>query len=191
MGGEDYSRLIYLVLLLMAVGGWVIVEFRHRMGQTLRIAMAWGLIFIGFMAGYGLWQDITGKPGPRQMVSGESEITLPRAADGHFYAAVQINGTEVFFLADTGATNMVLSRRDAERIGLDPNALYYLGEASTANGTVRTARITLDSVAFGPFQDTNFPAYVNDGEMDGSLLGMEYLRRFNIRMEADRMVLTR
>ena len=46
-------------------------------------------------------------------------------------------------------------------------------------------------MAFGPFQDTNFPAYVNDGEMDGSLLGMEYLRRFNIRMEADRMVLTR
>ena len=58
MNGDDLGRLAYLGLLLTAVGGWVIVEYRQRLGQALRVAMAWGLIFVGLMAGYGLWNDL-------------------------------------------------------------------------------------------------------------------------------------
>ncbi|VDC30132.1 retropepsin-like aspartic protease family protein [Pseudogemmobacter humi] len=191
MDAELWPRLAYLALLLMAVGGWVMVEYRGRMGQALRTAAAWGLIFTGLMAGYGLWDDIRTDTRPRQMATEGGEMALRRAADGHFYAALDIGGTEVFFMADTGATNMVLSRRDAERLGFAPGDLRFLGEAMTANGVVRTARVTLDEVTFGPFTDHSLPAYVNEGAMDGSLLGMEYLRRFDIRIEGDRMILSR
>ena len=191
MDGELWARLGYLALLAAAIGGWVIVEFRQRMGQTLRLAAAWGLIFLGLAAGYGLWQDIRRDVIPPQKISTSGEITLPRAADGHFYVELDIDETPVFFMVDTGATNMVLDRKDAERLGFDPAELRYLGSASTANGVVRTARVTLDKVTLGPFADSGFSAYVNDGEMDGSLLGMDYLRRFSIRIEGDRMVLAR
>ena len=118
-------------------------------------------------------------------------MVLRRAADGHFYAALDIGGTEVFFMADTGATNMVLSRRDAERLGFSDQDLRFLNEASTANGVVRTARVELPEIRFGPFRDQGLSAYVNEGEMEGSLLGMDYLRRFSIRIDGERMVLSR
>lgn len=191
MDSDTIGRLTYLVLLLAAVGGWMIVEYRQRMGQALRTAAAWGLIFIGVAAGYGLWQDIRTDMMPAQQVTAENRIELPRAEDGHYYATLEINGTPVTFMADTGATNMVLSQDDARRIGIDPDTLMYLGQANTANGIVQTARVTLDKVEFGPFADAGFPASVNDGEMEGSLLGMDYLGQFRIEITGNRMILSR
>ena len=191
MDGDTLGRMAYLVLLLVAVGGWVMVEYRKRLGLALRTAMAWGLIFLGVMAGYGLWNDIRQDVLPRQMVTEGGTVELPRALDGHYYAQVDINGTGVLFLADIGASNMVLSRRDAERLGIDPEMLVFAGQASTANGTVRTARVTLPEVALGPFRDNDFAAYVTDGEMDVSLLGMDYLRRFRVEIDGGKMILSR
>jgi aspartyl protease family protein len=191
MDGDSIVRVSYLLVLLAAVGGWVIVEYRQRMGQALRAAAAWTLIFIGAMAGYGLWQDIRHDVMPSQMVTDGGKVELPRAPDGHYYATLTINGQPVLFMADTGATNMVLSQDDARRLSIDPEGLVYLGEASTANGIVRTARVTLGSVELGPFKDAPFSAWVNDGEMEGSLLGMDYLGKFRIEITGDRMILSR
>ncbi len=191
MDGDTIARMAYLGLLLAAVGGWVIVEYRQRLGLALRSAAAWGLISIGAMAGYGLWTDIRTDIGPAQMTVADGRVELPRAPDGHYYATLVLNRTEVRFMADTGATNMVLSQQDARRIGIDPDTLIYLAEAQTANGTVRTARVTLDSVELGPFRDATFQAWVTDGEMEGSLLGMDYLGLFRIEIAGDRMILTR
>ena len=191
MDSETTGRLLYLMLLLAAVGGWVIVEYRKRMGQALRTAAAWGLIFVGVMAGYGLWNDMRSQIAPRQMVAETGAIEVPRAADGHYYLTLVVNGTPVQFLADTGATNMVLSARDARRIGLDPNGLVYVGRAQTANGTVATARVALGAVELGPFRDEDFPAWVNRGDMDASLLGMDYLSLYRVEIAGDRMVLHR
>jgi aspartyl protease family protein len=191
MDGDTIARMAYLGLLLAAVGGWVIVEYRQRLGLALRAAAAWGLIFVGAVAGYGLWSDIRTDIGPAQMTVSEGKVELPRAPDGHYYATLMLNGTELRFMADTGATNMVLSQQDARRIGIDPATLVYLAEAQTANGTVRTARVTLDSVELGPFRDAPFQAWVTDGEMEGSLLGMDYLGLFRIEITGDRMILTR
>ena len=191
MDGDTIARMAYLGLLLAAVGGWVIVEYRQRLGLALRSAAAWGLIFVGAVAGYGLWSDIRTDIGPAQMTVSEGKVELPRAPDGHYCATLMLNGTELRFMADTGATNMVLSQQDARRIGIDPATLVYLAEAQTANGTVRTARVTLDSVELGPFRDAPFQAWVTDGEMEGSLLGMDYLGLFRIEIAGDRMILTR
>jgi aspartyl protease family protein len=189
MDSEAYVRLAYLAIILVAVGGWLMVEFRQRMGQALRMATAWGLIFVGVMAGYGLWSDIRNDIMPSQMVSASGEVEVPRAEDGHYYLTLQINGTPVVFMADTGASNMVLSREDARALGIEPDSLRYLGEASTANGIVRTARVTLPVVELGPFRNEDFQAFVNDGEMDGSLLGMDYLGQFRLEIAENRMVL--
>jgi aspartyl protease family protein len=189
--GDALARMFYLILLLAALAGWGLAEFRGRMGQGLRMAVAWGTIFVAVMAGYGLWSDLRLDMQPRQLVAEGGAITLPRAPDGHYYLRLDVGGTAVDFLVDTGATNVVLSRDDARRLGFNPEALVYTGTASTANGTVRTARVTLPEVVVGPYTDDRVAAHVNDGEMEGSLLGMDYLRLYRIEIDGNRMVLRR
>jgi aspartyl protease family protein len=190
MDGDQTARLIYLGLLLAALGGWIIVEFRNRLGQSLRTALAWGMIFVGLMAGYGLWGDLSRDIMPMQTVQGDT-VTLPRAPDGHYYPTLTIDGREVTFMADTGATSVVLSKDDARSLGIDPAGLTYVGQAYTANGIVRTATVTLTNVTFGPFTDARLTAQVSEGDMAGSLLGMDYLGRFSVTMADEQMILTR
>lgn len=191
MTEDMMARLTYLGLLLLALGAWVMVEYRGRLGAALRAGMAWALIFVAMLAGHGLWRDIREELAPAQAVVQDGRIEVPRARDGHFYLTLDIDGTSVRFLADTGATSVVLSQVDARRLGIDPEGLAYLGEAVTANGPVRTARVRLGQVTLGPFAEAGLGAWVNDGPMEMSLLGMDFLRRFRIEIAGDRMLLSR
>ncbi len=189
MDGETLARVGYLAIILVAVAGWVIVEFRQRMGQALRMALAWGLIFVGIMAGFGLWSDIRQDVMPMQEVTQGGTVEVPRAEDGHYYLTLTVNGTPVPFMVDTGASGMVLAGADAERLGIDPDSLMFLGEANTANGVVRTAQVTLPVVELGPFRNEGFRAYVTEGSLDQSLLGMDYLGQFRMEFDGARLVL--
>ncbi len=190
MDSDTLARLLYLSLLLAAVGGWVIVEYRGRLGTALRTAMAWGLIFVGLMAGYGLWSDLRHDVRRAAVMVGD-HMEVPRAPDGHYYLTLDIGGNPVEFMVDTGASNVVLSQRDAARLGIDPATLAYVGQAQTANGTVRTARVRISDVALGPWRDETLAAYVTQGEMDISLLGMDYLGAFDLQFSGDRLMLRR
>jgi aspartyl protease family protein len=193
MDTNDVMRLAYLVLLLVAVGGWFLVEGRANLGRTMRMALAWGLIFLGVVAGFGLWSDVRTDLVPRQSFVGEAgRVEVPRAFDGHYYLTLMLDGTPVEFVVDTGATEMVLSREDASRIGLDPERLAYTGIAMTANGQVRTARARVGDVTLGPIRDRDVTVAITDGEMPGSLLGMTYLQRFDrIEISDGRLILER
>lgn len=178
MTGDQIARFAYLALLGAAVAGWFFAQNRESMGKTLQQAAIWVFLFIGTIAAVGLWTDIRGDIVPRQAVMEDGTIEVPRAADGHYYLTLQINGTPIRFVVDTGATEMVLSRADAERVGIDADTLAYLGNAYTANGIVRTASVRLGTVALGPITDYDLRALVNEGDLNGSLLGMGYLNRF-------------
>ena len=191
MDGDTTARVIYLGILIAAVGSYLMVEFRGRMGQMMRGLVSWGLIIVGLMAGYGLWNDMSVKIMPQQSVADGGEIVLPRAPDGHYYVSLQIDGQPIDFMVDTGASGVVLSGEDAVRLGIDPAGLAYLGQAQTANGTVRTSRVTLENVQLGAFRDAKLRAFVTEGEMGGSLLGMDYLGRFKIEISGDQMILRR
>ena len=193
MDALDTGHLVYLVILGIAVVGWFVAENRQSLGRTLRTGLAWAFIFLGVIAGYGLWGDIRDDVAPRQTVfTDQARVEVPRAFDGHYYLTLALNGVPVDFVVDTGATDMVLSRADAARIGLDPDRLAFTGIAGTANGEVRTARVRLDEVSLGAITDRNVPASVNAGEMDTSLLGMSYLQRFSrIEIANGRLLLER
>ncbi|SDX39792.1 retropepsin-like aspartic protease family protein [Roseicitreum antarcticum] len=188
---DNLPRVIFLLLLIAAIGGYFLIAHRDRMGQVVRLAALWGLIFVGAVAGYGLWQDM--RPTSQLSVATDGgQIEVRRAPDGHFYLPVMINDAEVRFVVDTGATDLVLSQQDAQRVGLNPDRLAYLGRARTANGEVGLARVTLDHVVVGPFEDRRVSAVVNEGEMRESLLGMGYLQRFaRIEIAGNRLILSR
>ncbi|WP_400088002.1 TIGR02281 family clan AA aspartic protease [Yoonia sp. R78084] len=192
MTTDQIMQLTYLVLLGAAIGGSAIVVGRKNMGKMAQQAAIWALIFIGVIGAYGLWEDISNDVNPRQTILSESAIAVPRSNDGHYHLTLDVNGTAVDFVIDTGASQVVLSQRDAARIGIDANSLNYSGAASTANGVVRTAPVVLDQVRLGDITDRNVPAVVNGGDMDNSLLGMTYLGLYNrIEISNGELVLNR
>ena len=190
----ETGRLIYLIVLMAMVAGWFFMQSRQGWNKTLQQVAVWAMIFTGVAAGYGLWEDINRQGDiPRQAYEASTgSVTLPRARDGYYYLTATINGTPLRFVVDTGATDMVLTRADAEAAGLSPDSLNYLGRASTANGEVRTAYVRLDEVELGGVRDTDVPAVVNEGEMRQSLLGMGYLQRWGrIEITNGELILTR
>jgi len=190
---RDPASLVYLVLLLSAVGFWFVVQNRASLGRLAQQALAWGLIFAGALAVVALKDDILGAISPQQAVfASEGRIVLPRAPDGHYYLTAQVNGAAIRFTVDTGASEIVLSRADAEAAGIDTASLAFVGRAFTANGEVRTAPVRLDDFAIGPIHDAGLRAFVNEGAMDGSLLGMSYLQRYaRIEITDGALTLTR
>ena len=192
MDQDTIWRAVYLGLLIAVLGGYFVLENRGRLGRVAQQAAVWGLIFVGIAAGYGLWSDIRAQA-PRQTVFADSgAVEVPRAPDGHYYLTLDIAGTLVRFLVDTGASEVVLTAQDARRVGIDPDSLNYLGQATTANGIVRTARVRLEDVRLGETVEPRLAASVTEGEMETSLLGMTYLGRFSrIEIAGDRLILTR
>ena len=193
MESFEIGRLIYLVLLGGVIAVWFFLQSRDGLNKVLQQAAIWALIFVGGAAGVALWQDIA-RPvgGERMAVTGQGQLVVPQARDGHYYLTAQINGAPVRFVLDTGASQLVLTQADAARVGIGVEDLIYQGRARTANGEVRTAFVRLGEVRLGDAVDRDVAAVVNEGEMDGSLLGMGYLQRWGrIEIADGELILTR
>ncbi len=187
----DTGRLIYLVILLGAVLGSFIAMGRANLGKTAQQAAVWVLIFLGAIAAVGLWDDIRGSLAPRAAIVGDGRIEAPVAPDGHFYLTATIDGADITFVVDTGASEIVLTETDARAAGISTATLVYTGRAQTANGMVSTAPVTLDRVTLGGVTDQAVPAVVNGGDLDTSLLGMSYLSRYRMSFTGKTLVLER
>lgn len=190
---DDQARLFYLLILGLGILTFFLYGRRHRLGQVLEHLAIWVMIFVMAIIAYGFSGVLKNQLFPSQAVQiSEEALRLSRGTDGHFRAQIEINGRPVRFVVDTGATDIVLSRRDARAVGIDLDNLAYTGRAVTANGVVRTASVRLDSVRFGDFVDSDLRASVNEGELGVSLLGMTYLSRFpRIEIAGEHMILYR
>ncbi len=127
---------------------------------------------------------------PAPVGNGYAQTTLPRAPDGHFYAELRVNGTPVKFLVDTGASMVVLTREDAQRIGLRFSDGDFTGTAQTASGSVGLKPVTLDRVSLGPLEANEVDAAIVQQGLGQSLLGQSWLKRIGkVTIEGDQMVL--
>ncbi|MEM6890733.1 MAG: TIGR02281 family clan AA aspartic protease [Pseudomonadota bacterium] len=193
MENVNTESLIYLVVLGLLVAGWFFTQARGSLGKSVQHFAVWVFIFFGVIAAYGLWDEVSQTVAPRQTVFAEQgQIVVPRSPDGHYHLTVDVNGQALRFVLDTGATNLVLTQADARRAGIDLDTLHYVGRASTANGEVRTAPVRLDQVSLGGIVDQGVRAVVNGGDMQQSLLGMDYLQRWgSIEIAGNALTLTR
>ena len=193
MRADDQAYAFYLVLLLIAIAGSFFYTKRGSLSQTVQQALIWVLIFVGVITAYGFKDVFKSQIFPSSAVQVDAQsVSFTRARDGHFYAMLNIDGRDVEFVIDTGASAIVLSKEDAEHIGIDTDNLNYFGRADTANGTVSTAFVDLGIVKLGSFTDYDLPAAVNGGELFGSLLGMDYINLFSeVKISGNRLTLTR
>lgn len=108
----------------------------------------------------------------------QKTITLQRNRHGHYITSGTINGNRVVFLLDTGATEIAIPEKLADRIGLRKGRSFTV---KTANGNTSAYRTHIDNVAIGDIQrfDMNATILTN---MHGNevLLGMNFLKHFEI-----------
>ncbi len=119
---------------------------------------------------------------------GGQRIVLTADARGHFLPAGQINGREVQFMVDTGATSVALGESDARRINLK----YEDGQrvrVNTANGQAVAHLVRLDSVRIGDVTVYGVEALVTPQSMSYVLLGNSFLNRFQMQRQNDQLTL--
>jgi aspartyl protease family protein len=131
--------------------------------------------------------DATANPAPLMNMDGA--VQLERKADGHFYADVEINGTAVTMLVDTGASAIALSREDARKAGIPTSIAMNEVVGRGADGSVHGEFITIDRIALGEKSAEQMPAMIlNSGEQ--SLLGQSFLQKFaSVEIRGDTMTL--
>lgn len=119
------------------------------------------------------------------------EVRLKADGRGHFVFEAAINDRPATFMADTGATLVVLTYEDAARLGLSPHSLDFSGLAETANGVSRVAPVTLDRVRVDDITVRDVPAVVAErGALGTNLLGMSFLGRLkSFQMQGSELIL--
>ena len=195
MPDNDTARLIYLVILLAAVGGGLFFRRDILAKEHLRNAGIWVLVVLVLAAAYVVRDEIGAELRPAAARSTEAGVVeLRRSSNGHFLADADVVSARgegrVRFLVDTGASAIALSPDDARRIGIDVEGLRFTQQVSTANGTTAVAPIRLNEVRIGDIRARNVRAFVHRDGLDGSLLGLSFLNRLDsYAVEGDRLIL--
>lgn len=180
MNGDQALSLVYLFGCIVLVASSLFVR-RLPLGQTLRLILAWALIFAAMFAVIALRHDfaalgrriigeVTGSTG--QEARG-GELRVRRSGDGHFWADAEVNGRAVRFMIDSGATTTTLSGTAARGAGIEPSDNFGV-MVDTANGTVVMQRATIARLRIGPIERTDLAAHIAPGDMV-SVIGMNFL----------------
>ncbi len=105
---------------------------------------------------------------------GVREVVLQRNRYGHYVVTGTINGQAVTFMIDTGASDISVPQKLANKLGLQPGApINY----QTANGIVTNYATVLDSVTLGSIMLRKVRASINPHvNGDEVLLGMSFLK---------------
>ena len=108
--------------------------------------------------------------------SGIRSVVLSSDSRGHFQADARVDGRDIGFLVDTGATVIALTEKDAARIGIRPYPSDYTTNVSTANGPAKAAPARIASIDIGGVVVRDVDALVMpDNVLGQNLLGMAFL----------------
>ena len=115
-------------------------------------------------------------------------LEIPRDRDGHFRVGGAVNGVPVQFMVDTGASIISITDKVAERAQLPEGVPMQF---QTANGVREGTMRRADRIEVGPLTVNNLrvgTGYTGESDKD-ALLGQNFLRYFEVRMEGNTMLL--
>lgn len=162
--------------------------FENNSNSRLGRRMLW-LAAMGLLGGLYLLFSILDDSGG--MVSsvdatGATMIVLEQDRGGHYQAEGEINGRAVTFLVDTGATDVALPESVARSLGLEFGPKV---QVMTAAGPAPAWMTRLDEVNVGGIRRKNVRATITSGEFNGILLGMSFLRHYNLQQQDGKLVI--
>ena len=169
---------VYILMAVMLILGSLMAR-REPIAKLLTMAMAWivifaaGFVLFTFRDDFGylaqrLKAEAIGTP-----VTQGRETRIPMALDGHFWVHAKLNGRDVKFLVDSGATMTTIGRQTANAAGVavSPRADEFV---RTGNGIIRVSSGTADEIDVGSIVRRDVGLQVADND-DLNVLGMNYL----------------
>jgi aspartyl protease family protein len=117
------------------------------------------------------------------------KVTLIRGPDSNgYWAKGRINGKDVTFLIDTGASSVVVNKVQARELKIKRGNKKI--QVSTATKLETAYQVTLDTVSVGDIEFQNIPAIITTHKYPPyPLLGMSFLRHVEINQENEQMTL--
>ncbi len=153
------------------------------------------LAWLAIMTLAGFWfQDVLDKQNnPNQQLltryddSGIREVSLQRNKYGHYVTSGKINGHEVVFMLDTGATGVAIPDHIASELKIERGQPF---RTYTANGTAIAYATRLETVSVGDIELSDVSAGISPGlQGDEVLLGMSFLRHIEFTQRGDTLIL--
>ena len=195
--GDDKADLVYQIGVVVLVSTALLRGLRGSVGQHLKYAALWSGLIAVLALGYAYRAELAEVPRRLKLAFnvgtpvavGERTLVVPQGDDGHYVVDGLVNGQRVRFMVDTGATETVLSQDDARRLGIPVDTLNYGYEVETANGKGYSAAYDATSLAIGAIKLEGFRVMVNKAPMNGSLLGMSFLKRLDAFEFRDRQMI--
>ena len=169
---------VYLLMAMMLVVGSLMAR-REPAAKLATMALAWVAIFA---AGFVLFTFRDNLGWVAQRLKAEAvgtpveegrETRIPMAIDGHFWVTAKLNGHDVKFLVDSGATTTTIDLDTAKAAGVKVSARrdQYV---RTGNGIIRVSSGRADELTIGGITRRNVGLEIADND-DLNVLGMNYL----------------
>lgn len=120
-------------------------------------------------------------------LDGEKIVEAKMSTNGHYVVDGKINGFDVIFLVDTGASFVAIPESVANEIGLTKGKEFT---ASTAGGETKSYITNLDSLSVGKIKKTNLFAHIVP-EMDRRhiLLGNNFLYDLSVEQKDRKLII--
>jgi aspartyl protease family protein len=120
-----------------------------------------------------------------------ASVTIAPDAAGMYQVPGSINGFQVTFIVDTGATLVSMNRRVAQRVGIDYRMDGTPSRSRTAAGVVPVWLVELDRVRVGDIEVRDVAASVHDADFPAEvLLGNSFLQRLRLERQGPLLTLT-
>ena len=155
------------------------------------IVAAWVVVLLLLTLFFNKWLETEQNPNrtPQSLTTpaGAVEIRLQRNSSGHYVFDGEINGHPVTFFVDTGASDVTVPGRLAEKLGLHRGLPY---QADTANGRITVFATRIQRLRMGDIVLRNVRASINP-YMDGDeiLLGMSALKQVELEQKDGTLVI--
>lgn len=118
------------------------------------------------------------RPVSQILQSGDIEVKVKASKNGHYRFIGQINGQDVTFFYDTGASHVAIPEAVANYLELSKGYPY---QTQTANGTSTSFSTRLNQIKVGEIELFNIAAGIASG-LQGKeiLLGMSFLQHVEL-----------
>lgn len=190
---DESSRKVVEMALNRVTSGEVESEIKVRRFKFLGAAVITAIVV--FAVGY-FWEPtiysvspFVNKPETMKTDDGGLQVILTQDPSGHYVFSGEINGKEVTFLLDTGATTIAVPLKWANYLNLQRGQEFY---ADTANGKSLSYASKVHSVKVGGIEMFDVETAIVTGmEGDELLLGMSFLKHLSIKQENGKIYLSR
>lgn len=197
MSADQTANLLYALLFLVLVSS-SLVSRRLPLAQTFKYALAWAAIFAGAVVLYSFrgiagqaWEQVKREINPGTPIRSGRTVRVLMGEDGHFHVDARVNGHNVNFMIDSGATTSMMSQADARAANVAIDETGFPVAIQTANGMTMMRRAQIGKLDLGGMVQKDHAILVSaDTADDVNLLGMNFLSSLKSwRVEGREMVL--